>query len=123
MENLARSLHHNPGDIVEGDCGVSWVYLSNGPAPLLYDYDVETGFQVFSPAFPYSWQVDVAAVQTIDTHTWGGGLLSRTLWQGVAVDEVPFADVFTATASGHALTTTGPCWSLGPEDIELITNF
>jgi hypothetical protein len=103
-----------PNNVIDGNCGSSYIYeyaVGN------HAVDIQTGFNVNTPAVAYWWKYWMRDGGGTSSHTHGGGLALRPGWSD---DErwgalTPgFATSWVDTGSDAILDNGGVCTSGGP---------
>jgi hypothetical protein len=104
----------SPDNVIDGNCGSSYIYeyaVGN------HAVDIQTGFNITTPAVAYWWKYWMRDRGGTSSHTHGGGLALRTSWSD---DErwgalTPgFATSWVDTGSDAILDNGGVCTSGGP---------
>jgi hypothetical protein len=104
----------SPNNVIDGNCGSSYIYeyaVGN------HAVDIQTGFNITTPAVAYWWKYWMRDGGGTSSHTHGGGLALRTSWSD---DErwgalTPgFATSWVDTGSDAILDNGGVCTSGGP---------
>ena len=109
-----------PYNTIPGDCGKSWVYIYPKGG---HKADIDTGFDVNTPAVDFSWDVRVHDDWGTSIKSWGHVLLAQHNWEGVNHFKSSGAGYVDARViSGFAiLANGGVCYSEGPSDTEYVS--
>jgi hypothetical protein len=104
----------SPDNVIDGNCGSSYLYeyaVGN------HAVDIQTGFNITTPAVAYWWKYWMHDGGGTSSHTHGGGLALRTSWSDDerwgALTPGP-ASAWVDTGSDAILDDGGVCTSGGP---------
>jgi hypothetical protein len=104
----------SPDNVIDGNCGSSYLYeyaVGN------HAVDIQTGFNVTTPAVAYWWKYWMRDPGGTSSHTHSGGLAARTSWaddeRWGALTPGP-ASAWVDTGSDALLDNGGVCTSGGP---------
>lgn len=109
-----------PDNRVYGNCGSSYIFET---AVGNHAVDIQTGFDVSTPAVIYYWKYWMADGGGATSHDFGGGLLRRTHWgddsRWGALTPGP-ADSWVDSSSDAILQNGDVCSTAGPSDVVYI---
>jgi hypothetical protein len=108
-------------NVVEGDCGYSYIYLSQRSGYIPYRMD--TGFHVYSPAWYYHWNAGIGGPGVQYNYNASGDLDNRSDWHGGHTGDGLHGDYFASVSTNYsyAFTDNGQiCSSGGPTDEQFL---